>query len=128
MTAATADAVHPLWAERLNAGDLDGLLALYEDDAAFVAGPQTVVNGRAAISEALQGFIALKPSVTLNTLLVVNGSGLALVIAKWELQGTGPDGSPVTLSGQTSDTLRRQADGTWKFAIDNPFGDAAAGG
>ena len=36
--------------------------------------------------------------------------------------GTAADGSEVNLTGQTSDVVRRQADGTWLLVIDNPFG------
>ena len=36
--------------------------------------------------------------------------------------GTGADGSEVNLTGQTSDVVRRQPDGTWLLVIDNPFG------
>jgi len=40
----------------------------------------------------------------------------------WSFQGTGPDGAPVTLTGQNADVLRRQSDGSWRFVIDNPWG------
>jgi ketosteroid isomerase-like protein len=36
--------------------------------------------------------------------------------------GTGPDGARVTLTGHNGDVLRRQADGSWRFVIDNPWG------
>jgi len=127
MTAATAAAVHPLWTERINNGNLDGLLALYEADAAYVTAPRTSVTGTAAVREALMGLLALLPTVTLEPLMVVEGNGVALLISRWSLTGTGPDGKPVVFGGQTADVVRQQADGNWQFAVDNPFGDAAAG-
>ena len=42
--------------------------------------------------------------------------------SKWELTGTGPDGKPAQLSGQSVEVARRGADGNWRFAIDMPFG------
>ena len=42
----------------------------------------------------------------------------------WSFDGTGPDGDPVRLSASNADVLRRQADGTWRFVIDNPWGTA----
>jgi ketosteroid isomerase-like protein len=45
-----------------------------------------------------------------------------LTQAKWSVIGTDPDGKPVTMSGRSADVVRRQADGTWKFVIDNPRG------
>ena len=42
--------------------------------------------------------------------------------AKWVLEGTGPDGKPMRMEGQSAEVARRQPDGTWRFAIDNPHG------
>ncbi len=36
--------------------------------------------------------------------------------------GRGEDGKPVTLASQAKDVVRRQADGSWRYVIDNPFG------
>jgi len=47
--------------------------------------------------------------------------------SKWNLKGTGPDGKPVEMNAMSSDLLRRQADGTWLIAIDNPWGTAILG-
>ena len=52
---------------------------------------------------------------------------MALFCSKWSLTGTGPDGKPMQLGGLSSDILRRQADGTWLIAIDNPWGTAILG-
>ena len=37
MNATMPEDLHRLWVERVNAGDLDGLVALYEPAGAFVA-------------------------------------------------------------------------------------------
>ena len=52
---------------------------------------------------------------------------LALSIVGWSLTGTGPDGKSVQMEGTTSDILRKQADGNWLFAIDNPWGAGILG-
>jgi uncharacterized protein (TIGR02246 family) len=127
VSATTPEALHRLWAEGVNRGDLDALDTLYEPDAAFVTKPGTVVSGRAAIREANAGLLALKPRATLELLTSVCAGDLALLVSRWSLAGTGDDGAPVTVAGQTSDVARRQADGTWRFAIDNPWGDGIAG-
>jgi ketosteroid isomerase-like protein len=44
------------------------------------------------------------------------------VIGVWSFSGTGPDGEPVRLAASNADVLRRQADGSWRFVIDNPWG------
>jgi ketosteroid isomerase-like protein len=38
------------------------------------------------------------------------------------LDGTGPDGQPLRLSGTSADVLRRRPDGTWALRIDEPWG------
>jgi ketosteroid isomerase-like protein len=53
---------------------------------------------------------------------VLQASDLALVITEWSFRGTGPDGDPVNMTAKSADVLRHQADGTWRFVIDNPWG------
>jgi ketosteroid isomerase-like protein len=45
-----------------------------------------------------------------------------LVVGDWSFTGTGSQGEPVKLAAQNADVLRRQADGSWRFVIDNPWG------
>jgi ketosteroid isomerase-like protein len=52
----------------------------------------------------------------------VHSGDVALLRSKWSLAGTGPDGKPVAMSGNGTEVVRRQADGTWLFVIDNPAG------
>ena len=113
-----------LWAETFVAGDLDALVALYEADALLVAQPGEVVTGVEAIREALRAFLATEPSFNLEVREVLQAGDIALSFADWTLVGTGPDGEPIEMSAQTSDVLRRQPDGTWRFVIDNPYGSA----
>lgn len=111
-----------LFAQALNTGDLDGLVALYEPEASLMPSPGKIVVGASAIREALAAFIAAKPKITLSPRLVSQTGDLALVTAKWELALNGEDGKPAKMHGQSVEIARRQADGTWRFAIDMPFG------
>ena len=126
MIATSPEELHECWVDGVNRGDLDGLAALYEPDAAFVTRPGETVVGLAAIRDATASLLALRPRTSLELLFVVRAADLALLISRWRLTGTDPDGAAVEIGGQTSDVARRQADGTWRFAIDNPWGDAAA--
>jgi ketosteroid isomerase-like protein len=47
-----------LFEEAFNAGDLDGLMELYEPDAALIAQPGSLANGSEQTRAALQGFLA----------------------------------------------------------------------
>ena len=112
-----------LLVEAINRGDLETAVALYEPNASFVQDSGQVVTGLSAIREVMQSFVALKPKFTIEVKAVQSGDGnLALLRGKWSATGTGPDGKPVTISGNSTEVVRRQPDGTWRFIIDNPRG------
>ena len=123
MAARRPEELDHLFAQALNAGDLDALLALYEPNAVLAPQPGQVVTGAQSIREALRGFIAIKPTLTmLETKTIMQTGEIALNSSKWHLTGTGPDGSPMTMDGHSAEVARRQADGTWRMVIDSPWG------
>jgi len=100
---------------------VDAILELYEDKATFVTGPGTSVTGKPAIREALLGFLALKPRITLETTSIFEGDpNLGLLECRWVLEGTAPDGSPVRNTGTSREVVRRHANGNWLYVIDDP--------
>jgi ketosteroid isomerase-like protein len=106
----------------MNLGDLDTALSMYEPGASLVVQPGTVVTGTSALREALAGFAALKPTITTEAYKIMEADGVALYCSRWTMRGTDPAGNPVQLGGRSSDVLRRQPDGNWLIALDNPFG------
>jgi uncharacterized protein (TIGR02246 family) len=106
----------------INTGNLDALMTLYEPEAAFAAQPGNLAHGLPGIRESLAAFIAMKGTLDLEVTRVLEAGGLALVAGRWTFTGTAPDGAAVTLTGHNADVLRRQADGSWRFVIDNPWG------
>ena len=111
--------------ERLAAGDVDGALALYEPHATFVAAPGRRLSGADAIRSVLERLAASRPRLESNIEQVLEADNTALVINRWALQGTGPDGEPVSMDGRSADVMRRQPDGEWRILIDDPWGGAA---
>lgn len=108
--------------EAINRGDRDAALAQYEPHAILVAEPGVVATGTSALREALAGFVALKPTITTEAHQIMEADGVALYCSRWSLRGTDPAGNPVQMSGRSSDILRRQPDGNWLIAVDNPWG------
>lgn len=111
--------------ERLfNAGDLDGLNVLYEKDALFVDGDGNEHRGLAAVRGVLTGFLTGRPHITLKGVYCRVAGDLALARVAWTLKGKDAAGKPTEVGGVSSELLRRQADGSWLFAIDLPVGGA----
>jgi ketosteroid isomerase-like protein len=108
----------------INSGNLESLLPLYESTAAFAEQPGSLAHGAPGIRNALAGFISMNGTLDLDVTRVLEVDDLALVVGVWSFDGTGPDGEPVRLEANNADVLRRQADGTWRFVIDNPWGTA----
>lgn len=96
-----------LYVERVNASDIDGLVALFEPDAVIAYSPGEVAAGSQAIRQMLTDFVASGATLTLGeqqpTLRV---GDLALTSTRLS-------------SGQvTAEVARRQPDGTWRWVID----------
>jgi len=111
---------HELFTRAFNAGDVDGLMALYEPDALLLTDPPA--KGTQAIREALEGFLALKGKIELETVHAFQNGDVALLRSKWRLKGTGPDGKPIEMQHSSAEVVRRQPDGSWRYIIDHPFG------
>ena len=122
MSTGTPEQVLRSIVDGINTGNLDALMTLYEPDAGFAGQPGSLLHGLAGVRQGLAGFIAMKGTLDLEVTRVLQASDLALVVGVWSFTGTAPDGGAVKLTGHSADVLRRQADGSWRFVIDNPWG------
>jgi len=118
MPARKPEELDVLFADAINAGDIEALIKLYEPGASLMPEPGQVVSGAKAIREALGGFLALKPRIKLDGKKLAEAGDIALTTSKWVLEGTGPDGKPMKMEGQSAEVARRQPDGTWRYAVD----------
>ena len=112
------------FADRFNARDLDGLMALNIADVVFVPAPGQPVEGEANVRGALEQFLSLNLPITMTVRNVFQRGNTGLAVADWTINGTGPDGSEVALAGTTADVATYDAEHGWRYVIDNPFGTA----
>jgi enoyl-CoA hydratase len=124
-----------LFAERVNAGDLDGLLSLYEESATFVGPDGASASGSDVIRERLEGLLAMAPEITPTSSRTVMADDIALMSSRWRLSLGAEDDAPTGLDGASTEVARRQPDGGWLYVIDNPVliattqaGDGASAG
>lgn len=106
----------------INQGDVEAALALYEPNAILMAQPNQAARGTTQLREALTRFVALKPRLRAEAEYVIEAGDIALYVSRWTLEGTDPSGTGVSMGGESTDVLRRQADGRWLIALDNPWG------
>jgi ketosteroid isomerase-like protein len=98
-----------LFVERANAGDVDGLVALYEPDAVLAFPPGEVTAGSRAIRQAYQRLLAGRPTFPAGEQQPALRHG-ELALTSTRLVG----------GGATVEVARRQPDGTWLWVIDQP--------
>jgi uncharacterized protein (TIGR02246 family) len=123
MPARTPEDAHRLFADAFNAGDVEALLALYEPNAALCNGAGQPMAGLEAIRQAFEAFLSTKPRIKLETKYAIRVGDLALLRSQWEMTGMDPGGQPLQPSRHSStEVVRRQPDGTWRYVIDHPFG------
>jgi ketosteroid isomerase-like protein len=92
---------------RANAGDLDGLVALYEPDAVLAVPGGAPAAGADAIRQALRRFLDGRPTVSGESQPALRFGDLALTSTRFA-------------GGATAEIARRQPDGTWRWVIDQP--------
>jgi ketosteroid isomerase-like protein len=96
-----------LFVERVNAGDVDGLVALFEPDAVMAAARGDVATGSRAIRQVLGDLVGSGVTLTLGEQQPTLRAGdLALTSTRLD------DGDV------TAEVARRQPDGTWRWVID----------
>jgi enoyl-CoA hydratase len=113
-----------LFAERVNSGDIEGLVALYGDEAAFVGPDGEQADGKSAIRERLQELLAAVPRLTpIGDQDVVRAGDIVLMVNRWQMRLGKGDGA-AGLEGSSTEVARRQADGGWLYAVDKPLIDS----
>ena len=122
MTANSPEDLHPLFAEAFSNADLEGIMALYEKGARFVERSGRLATGAHEIRGIYSDLFASRAKIEVETKKIIQSEDLALMLGKWTLTAWGADGKAVKRTGIATDVARRQPDGQWLIAIDNPYG------
>ncbi|MGA9062658.1 MAG: nuclear transport factor 2 family protein [Terracidiphilus sp.] len=118
MPALNPEECDQLFAQRLNAGNVDALLELYEPQSSHICPGGAVPHGREAVRSVLHEFVAMHPTLNVEVKNVVRaGDDLAVLYDNWTLAANGPNGEPIQMNGTGVHIVRRQHDGTWAFAV-----------
>ena len=96
-----------LFLERANAGDVDGVVDLYEPGAVLAFPPGRLATGLQAIREVYTDLLASRPRLTGEIRPAVRNGDIAIT-------------STVRAGNATVEVARRQPDGTWLWLIDQP--------
>jgi len=118
--------LHPLLASAVSSGDLAACLALYEPSGALAKQSGGVALGAEEIGAEVGRFLALKGTLTVKTAKVVATGEVALLRSLGAFSGVAPDGTHVEIPEHPAyEVARRQADGTWLFVVNDPWGVGA---
>ena len=117
--------IYPALLKAFNAGDIDATLACYEPQAGYVPKSGHVARGAAELREIFRATISYKPKLELDVRKTISaGDDLVLVVVEWKSKTVSSSGEAKVWAGTAADIVRRQKDGTWKLALDNPYGIA----
>lgn len=113
--------IHTLFQHAFNLGDVDALIALYEPNAVLVVDGKQMI-GRESIRKALEGVLARRGRMTIETRAVVESpQDLAVLHGRWAIEPLMGPGAGITSRGLSTEVIRKQPDGTWLFVIDSPY-------
>jgi ketosteroid isomerase-like protein len=97
-------------------GDLGAAVAQYERGA--VLRPWADNRGDGTVRQNMTAIMHLRLPLDTRLLAEVPADGLTMLVCERRIEGVGPDGKPVRLSGVGCTVVRAQVDGAWRIAAD----------
>jgi uncharacterized protein (TIGR02246 family) len=109
------------FARAMGAGDAAGAAAIYLPDAHLLPPDAGPIEGREAIQQFIAGFLGAYHVTIVVSADEIEGRGdLAYARGHYTMEGTpkAAGAPPLQEEGKFLEVLRRQADGTWRYAVD----------
>lgn len=114
------------WSAAAQAKDAAKFTSFYTDDAVVMLEGAPDASGIAAIREAIAGMMqdpAFALSFEATSVVAARSGDLAYETGTYSMTMTGPDKKPAAQVGHYVVVWRKQADGSWKVAVDAPISD-----
>lgn len=108
--------------EAFNRGDLEAVLAHYEDTAVLMVDPARSLAGKEALRGAFAAFLRSGAKASQDAVRVIQAQGVALFLSRWTLVTPEPGGGQTIRRFTATSVLRQDPAGRWRLAIDNGFG------
>jgi ketosteroid isomerase-like protein len=123
-TKAAEDAVRKAdadWVRAAQTKKVDDWVAFYSEDAVILPPNDNTVAGKANLSKPIGDLLAL-PGLVISwqptKVEVAKSADLAYLYGTYQMTATGPDGKPIQDHGKMLEIWKKQADGSWKCAVD----------
>jgi uncharacterized protein (TIGR02246 family) len=105
-----------------NKNDADAVNALYTEEAVAVWEGKPL-SGQARRESVKEFFAAARPEIAADVREAYVTGDTTLLVVDWTMQVNDDKGGREQLVGVGLDVLRRAEDGSWLYAIDDPFGE-----
>jgi uncharacterized protein (TIGR02246 family) len=111
-----------VFTERVNAGDVDGVLALYDPEARFVTAGGDVLVGHEQLRKVLGGLVAARARMESRVVQAIATGDVAILYTDFHSTSVDASGKTQELDQRAIEVLRRQPDGTWRLVVGDPNG------
>ena len=121
------DKLYDAWQQRMNAGDLDGLVDLYMEDVTYINPDGQLLFGKAKVREDFIGLLSIKPQIVLGNRKHHLWRDIALTTNHWRMNFVNADGVKQELTGGGIEVMRKDPrDGGWRYIIDDASRSASS--
>ena len=115
MPAMSPEDICRLFQRAMAEGDVDAALSLYDPEAVVVNQQSEVAKGMRGLRQELAPLAAMKARFDFTIKQVIEAGDIALMHTEWTVSG------PQPMLVYAIEVARRQADGTWRWLIGDPY-------
>jgi ketosteroid isomerase-like protein len=126
MFASSPEHIVQMMDKTFNEGDVNSLLAFYEDAAVVVTEATKLARGKQELRGFLEHVMSSRPTARQLKTHVIEADGIALFLSRWTL-ATDSSEEASTKQFVATTVFRRQPNGEWKALIDNSLGPLVLG-